>query len=184
MKKIVLIIAGLFITGVIFTSCNNEPSLQEYYVEKQESNSFIALDLPSSIINLKEDVSPETKEVISSIKKLNILAFKLDDSNAEEYNIEYDKVQKILKNEKYNELVKVKHENANIILKYLGSDDAIDEFILFVSDKNKGFALARIIGNNMDPAKMMKLAQNMDDFNADSSAFAGIEGLIKDFDID
>jgi len=184
MKKVILILVGLFITGGIFTSCNNDPSLQEYYVEKQESNNFIVLDLPASIINLKDDVSPETKETISSFKKLNILAFKINSSNSEEYNIESSKVKKILKNKKYNELVRVKYQNANIILKYQGKDDAIDEFIFFASDDSKGFALARIMGDNMNPEKIMKLMQNLDEFNADSSAFYQIGGLLNDFDTD
>jgi Domain of unknown function (DUF4252) len=184
MMKNVILILVIIITGGIFTSCNNDPSLQEYYVEKHESNNFIALDLPASIINLKEDVSPETKETISSFKKLNILAFKLNNSNSEEYKVESNRVKNILKNKKYSELVRVKHQNANIVLKYQGKDDAIDEFIFFASDDSKGFAIARILGNNMNPEKIMKLAQNLDEFNADSTVFNQIGGLLDDFDIE
>jgi len=178
MKKIILIIIGFVFVGGIFSSCKNDKSLQAYYVDKQESNNFIALDLPASLINLKEDVSDETKETISSIKKLNILAFKVNDSNRNEYETEYKEVKEILKNDKYNELVRVNHKNAKIILKYLGNDDAVDEFILFASDDSKGFALARILGNNMDPEKIMKLVKNLDEFDSDQSAFAQIEGLL------
>ncbi len=184
MKKAIIIVVGIFITGVIFISCGNEPSLQEYYVDKQESNNFIVLDLPASIINLKGDLSPETKETISSFKKLNILAFKLNDSNSEEYKTESNEVKQILKNKKYNELVRIKHQNANIILKYQGKDDAIEEFIFFASDDSKGFALARIIGDNMNPEKIMKLVQNLDEFDGDSSVFDQIGGLLGDFDND
>lgn len=180
MKKIILIIIGFVFVEGIFTSCNNGKSLQAYYVDKQESNNFIALDLPASLINLNEDVSEETKETISSIKKLNILAFKLNDSNKNEYESEYKEVKEILKSDKYSELVRVNHKNAKIILKYQGDDDTVDEFILFASDDEKGFALARILGNNMDPEKIMKLIKNLDEFDSDQSAFAQIEDLLRE----
>jgi len=167
-------------TTAFFTSCNGDPSLQEYYVEKQSSSNFISLDVPSSIITLSEDASSETKEAMASIKKLNILAFKLEDANKKEYTVEYDKVKTILKNKKYNELMRMNHNGANIIIKYLGSDEAIEEFILFAADKDKGFALARILGNKMQPEKIMKLAQSINDVDEENPAFAQIEGLFKD----
>ena len=184
MKKVILIIIALVFMGGISTSCSNGQSLQAYYVDKQESNNFIAIDLPASLINLKEDVSLETKDAVSSIKKLNILAFKLNDSNSEEYKAEYKKVKEILKSDRYNELVRVKHKNANIVLKYQGPDDAIDEFILLASDDTKGFAIARILGDNMNPEKIMKLVQNLDKFDSDGTAFAQIEGLMDDFKVE
>ena len=178
MKKVVLIVMSIMILNSLLISCNNEPSLQEYYVEKQESNDFISLDLPSSIITLSDDVTSEMKETMASIKKLNILAFKIDSLNKEEYLVEYKNVKDILKNDKFNELVRMKHKNANIIIKYLGTDEAVDEFILFAADNTKGFALARVLGNKMNPEKIMKLAQNINDVDKDNSAFAQIEDLL------
>ncbi len=177
MKKIIIILIGVVFTGGIVVSCNSNKSLQSYFVEKQESNNFIALDLPASLISLNEDVSEETKETISSIKKLNILAFKLNDLNKNEYRSEFKEVKEILKNDNYNELVRMNHKNANIVLKYQGSDEAINEFVLLISDKTKGFALARITGNKMNPRKIMKLVQNLDEFDKDQSALAQIEAL-------
>jgi len=81
MKKAIFTIMSIMILGSVLISCNSEPSLQEYYVEKQESNNFISLDLPSSIITLNDDVTPEMKETMASIKKLNVLAFKIDSLN-------------------------------------------------------------------------------------------------------
>lgn len=171
----------IFIFGIVFlafTSCNKQPSLQEYYVDKQNSNAFISLDLPASLVSLNDDSANETKEAMASIKKLNILAFKLNDANKEEFTVELVKVKEILKDKKYNELMRINHEGANIVIKYLGSDEAIDEFIVFASDKNKGFALARILGNKMNPDKIMHLFKNIKDIDKNNSAFAQIEGII------
>ena len=180
MKKVVLIVMSIMILSSVI-SCKSEPSLQEYYVDKQESNDFISLDLPSSIITLSDDVTPEMKETMTSIKKLNVLAFKIDSLNKDKYLVEFKKVKEILNNDNFNELVRMKHENANIIIKYLGTDEAVDEFIILVADNKKGFALARVLGDKMNPEKIMKLAQNINDVDKDNSAFAQIEGLINDF---
>ncbi len=143
-KRIISIVSIIFFT-VFLISCNSGQTMQEYYVEKQSNNDFISLDLPASIVNLKEDVSPETKEAMQSVKKLNILAFKINDSNKDKYATEYDQVKKILKDEKYNELIRIKHDNVHIVIKYLGDDEEIDEFIFFASDKDQGFCLGENI---------------------------------------
>lgn len=180
MKKQYLYIIGLVLFMVLFTSCNKASSLQQYYVEKQNNSEFISLDLPASLVNLNEESSTETKEALASIKKLNILAFKINDSNKNDFNNEFKKVKEILNNKKYNELMRVNHEGTNIVIKFLGDDEAIDEIIVLASDKNKGFALARVLGNKMNPQKIVSLFKNINDFDKDNSAFAQIEGLFDD----
>ena len=182
MKRIYISLVSVVITLTVLVSCNSEPSLQKYYVDKQSSDNFISLDLPSSMVTLSNDASSETKETMNSIKKLNILAFKLNDTNKDAFLIEVKKVKAILKNKSYSELIRVKHKDANIIVKFLGDDDAVDEFILFASDNSKGFALARILGNHMDPEKIMKMAKNLKDFDTDSNAFSQFKGLLGDFE--
>ena len=181
MKKAIFTIMSIMILGSVLISCNSEPSLQEYYVEKQESNNFISLDLPSSIITLNDDVTPEMKETMASIKKLNVLAFKIDSLNKDSYSTEYKKVKNILNGNNFNELIRMKHENANIVIKYLGSDEAVNEFIILAADNTKGFALARVLGDKMKPEQIMKLAQNINDVDKSNAAFSQIEGLLSDF---
>jgi len=180
MEKVYLLISVVFLTTVII-SCNSKPSLQEYYVEKQNSSEFISLDLPASIVSLNEDSSDEVKETMETIKKLNILAYKLNDLNKDEYLIEYKKVKNILNNDKYKELIRMNHEGAHVIIKYLGTDEAIDEIIVLASDKKKGFALARVLGDKMNPENMMKLAKNFDDIDKDNTAFSQINELLDEF---
>jgi len=178
MKKVFQIIG--FVGGILIslTACNREQSLQEYIVENQENSNFLSLDIPAGILQLNEDASTEMQETLASLKKLNVIAFKINESNENEYSTELEKVKKILKNDKFTELVRMKHENASIQVKYLGTEDAIDEIILFASEQTKGFAVARILGNKMQPDKMMKLVQNMGQLKKDNSAFSQIEGLL------
>lgn len=166
---------------MVLISCENEQSLQKYYVESEQSDNFISLDIPASIISLKEDVSQETKETLKSLRKLNVLAFKLDEDNNEEFLLENNKIKEILKNKKFKELMRGKHESINFIIKYLGDDDELDEVILYASDKSKGFVVARVLGNGMKPDKIMKLLNDLDNFDKDNPALAQLEGLLGDF---
>jgi ERCC4-related helicase len=176
---------GLMILGLImFTSCDNQKSIQEYYVEKQESNDFIAIDLPASIVDVGENASEETRATLKTIKKLNVLAFQLDDSNKAEYEKEQQEIKSILKNDRYNELMRMRHEGMNIVINYQGSDDAVDEFILFASDETKGFALARVLGDKMEPAKIMKMAEDMKNLDADGAALAELGEIFSDIGVD
>ena len=53
--KAIIKVSAVFLLGMfLFTSCNSEPTIQEYYVKNQEKSDFIALDLPASLIQLGE----------------------------------------------------------------------------------------------------------------------------------
>ncbi len=181
MKKLISIFVSAIFFTILFVSCDSGQSLQKYYVESESSDNFISLNIPASIINLKEDVSEETKETLKSLKKLNVLAFKLDAENEAEFLVENKKIKEILNNKKFKELMRGKHKSINFMIKYLGDDDEIDEVILYASDKSKGFVVARVLGDGMKPDKIMKLLQNMDNLDKDNSAVAQIENLLGGF---
>ncbi len=162
---------GILAMIALFTiSCDDDPSLQKYYVESQESTDFISLDIPASVIQLKEgSTSADATQTLETIKKVNFLGFKLTDKNVTEFTAEKLKVKQILKNPKYQELISMGGGNKSLTVKFLGEDNAIDEVIIFGSDKEQGFALVRVLGSNMDPAKMMQLAQEIKVDGEDSS---------------
>jgi len=160
---------------IVSISCGSEASLQKYYIDSQEDKNFISLDVPASVLKLKEGVAQEDKEALESLKKFNILAFKVDDTNKAQYDTEKQKVKAILKNPKFKELMRAKDKGINFIIKYEGDDELIDEVIVYASDKTKGFALVRVLGDKMDPAKIMKLANNIRE--VDSDGFKQLEGL-------
>lgn len=159
-------------------SCDSNPTLQKYYVDSNENNDFISVDIPASLLSLKnENTSAEVKETLKSIKKVNFLGFQLKDSNKAEFKIEKQKVKEILKNPKYQELFSMGGKQS-VSVKFLGEEDAIDEIIVYGSDKDKGFALVRILGNKMDPSKMMALAEELD-FEGENGSMKQIESFMK-----
>lgn len=186
MNKMIKTLTILFFASLLLVACNKQPTIQEYYVQKQESNNFIAIDLPASLLKVGDEASQETKETMATIKKLNILAFKITEENATEYQTEAAQVKEILKGKKYNELMRMKHKNMNIIINYEGADDAINEFVLFAADNEKGFALARVLGNKMQPEKIMKMAEDFKNIDKEGAgdALSQISELFGDLDMD
>ena len=70
---------------------------------------------------------------------------------------------------------------SNVSVNYLGEEDAIDEVIIFGADNNKGFAVVRVIGENMNPSAILKLTQEikMDGDNAQLKQLGGLLSSIK-----
>ena len=56
MKKLINYIVILAI-AVMSASCGSEASLQKYYIDNQDNKNFLSIDIPASIISLKDDVS-------------------------------------------------------------------------------------------------------------------------------
>ena len=67
--------------------------------------------------------------------------------------------------------------SGNVTVNYLGNEDAIDEVVIFGSDNKRGFALVRVIGENMNPAEIFSLAQEIK-LDGDSQQFKQLEGLL------
>jgi len=167
MKKLTIILASIFL-AFSFTSCNEE-SLQSYLVKSQEKKGYITFDVPASILQIKSDkVSEETKETLSSLKKINIVAMIFND-NSEELLAEKTKIETILKNDDYNSLMRFTEKNIKVNLFYTGSGDTIDEVIAFGYAADKGVGIARILGDKMNPAKIMKM---MNDIKLDSNGIS------------
>jgi hypothetical protein len=62
----------------------SEPTLQKYFVENTENKDFIALDVSPSILNVdKSKLSAEQNGALESFDKMNVLAFKLNETNKE-----------------------------------------------------------------------------------------------------
>jgi hypothetical protein len=40
---------------------------------------------------------------------------------------------------------------------YVGSDEHIDEFVLFANSKDAGFAVVRVLGDDMNPNNILTL---------------------------
>ncbi len=155
------IVKSIALAGaVLLTACSSQQSLQEYYVDNSENPNFITIDVPASILKMDEVNLTETqKEAVESLRKFNLLAFKKDEDNEAEYEVERKKVREILKNDEFVELMKINSQYGKGVIKYLGDEDAIDEVIIFGDSKDKGFALIRVLGKDMNPAHIVQLMQ-------------------------
>lgn len=176
--------ATVFTTAILalltFVSCNSEPSLQKYFVENTDKKDFIAIDVSPSILNLEATkLSAEQKEAVNSFDKMNILAFKANDKNQAEFEIERKKVSAILKDPKYQELMKFGSGKDGASISYVGPDDNIKEFIVFANRKENGFAVVRVLGNNMNPNNIMTLMSVLKESKIDMEQLKPLQQLIK-----
>ncbi|QBZ99016.1 DUF4252 domain-containing protein [Flavobacterium sangjuense] len=171
---------ALLLASILFSSCNSEPTLQKYFVESSEKKDFIALDVSPSIINIdKTKLTAEQKTALGSFDKMNILAFKLDEKNKTQYDAESQKVTQILKNEKYQELMKVGSGKDAASVSFVGDENHINEFILFAKKKENGFAVVRILGNDMNPNNILNMISLIKSSNIDIEQLKPLQGLIK-----
>jgi hypothetical protein len=169
------VLASLFLSG-----CNNEPTLQKYFVEKSDKKDFVTLDVSPSIINMdKSKLTAEQKTALESFDKMNILAFKSDGKNTAEYDIESQKVTKILKGKDYQELMKVGSGKDAASVSFVGDEDHIDEFVFFAKKKENGFAVVRVLGNDMNPNNILNMISLLKSSNIDMDQLKPLQTLMK-----
>jgi hypothetical protein len=163
MKKITLLVVLIFL--VLFaSSCKNEKTLQGYLVNTSGKEGFYTGDLPvSSLLSAKATVSEDVKQTIGSIKKINVAFLIKTAGNTVTYEIEKEKLKNIFKdNNTYNSLMSLKAKGMYVKVYYSGDTDAVDEVIAFGYGNEAGVGVARLLGENMNPAKIIKTINSMD----------------------
>ena len=166
------------LAALVLAGCSSEPTLQKYFVEKTEDKNFVAVDVSPSILNLDPaTLNAEQKAALQSFEKMNILAFK----NAEDstlYKTERAKVKELLKDEKYQELMKFGSAGSSGSLSFVGDSEHIDEFILFMAEKETGFAVVRILGKDMNPTGVMTLMSLLPQANLDQGQLKPLQDIL------
>ncbi|WP_299781444.1 DUF4252 domain-containing protein [uncultured Formosa sp.] len=182
MKSYNYLIAITLCLGLLLTSCNSEPTLQTYIVDHQEAPNFTTVDLPLSVLNLDESkLNEDQKTAYNSIKRLNFLGYKKETTKTDEYQTEKSKVETILNNEAYNELMVINNHGGKFTLKYLGdNDEAINELIVYGNSKDAGFGILRVLGKNMKPSQIMSLAKVLEKGDVDMSKIKDVIGFFKE----
>ena len=172
-------IFGFAIVMSLF-SCNSEPTLQKYFVENTENKNFIALDVSPEILNVdKTKLSIAQTDALKSFDKMNVLAFKLTDKNKAEFEAERAKVDLILKGKKYQQLMKFGSGKEGASISFVGSDDHIDEFVLYANKKENGFAVVRVLGKDMNPTNIMTMLSVLKQSNIDLEQLKPLQELMK-----
>ncbi|MBF4473239.1 MULTISPECIES: DUF4252 domain-containing protein [Flavobacterium] len=178
MKLALYIIALL--SSLLFGSCNSEPSLQKYFVENTENKDFIALDISSDILDVnKAKLTAVQSEALHSFEKINVLAFKLNDKNKSQFEAERAKVNQILKDPKYQQLMKFSSGKQGASVTYVGDDDHINEFVFFANKNDAGFAIVRVLGKDMNPTNIMNMISVLKESKIDLEQLKPLQELIK-----
>jgi len=178
MKKLIKI-AGIA-CALLLMSCNNNGSLQRYFVDHQEDADFVAVDLATSLLDTdKVQFTPEQKEALKSIKKVNFLALPIKESNKSRFTEEKTAINMILNSEKYETLLRFGSNGTKAVLKFQGDEeDHIDEMIVFASNQERGLALVRVLGDDMKPENIAQLMDAIDKGDIDTDVFKNILGEI------
>ncbi|WP_073086049.1 DUF4252 domain-containing protein [Winogradskyella jejuensis] len=176
-KKLVML--ALIITA--FSSCNNGPTLQTYYVDNELKPGFTTFDAPTSLINVdKVELTEQQERAYKSVDKLNALIFQIDENNKEQYKVELEKIKTILKNPKYEELMRGGNTaDGKFIVKFLGDVESIDELIVLGNANDKGFAVIRILGDDMNANDLLSLRTALDKANFESTDLNGLTDFFK-----
>tara|TARA_B110000211_G_C13853337_1_gene453187 strand:- start:59 stop:595 length:537 start_codon:yes stop_codon:yes gene_type:complete len=176
MKKIATMFSLAFL--VFFTiACENEKSLQSYLVESTRKEGFFTGDLPvSSLISVKSDVSREIKETMKSIKKINVAFLKKTDDNIAAYEAEKAILKNIFKSNNYKSLGSVKAKGMNVKVYYTGDTSSLDEVIVFGYSGEAGVGIARLLGDKMNPVKVLEM---MNSVNLDGSSLDSFGNIFK-----
>lgn len=148
----------LSLVVLVFISCGEEKqSLQKYFVKSAEKKEFMTLDVSSSILNIdQKKLTSSEKQALDSFDKVNILAYKKEGKSEGEYNKEVSEVKEILKDTAFEPLIKLNGKGHNASIMLVGDDKEIDELILFGNQKELGFTVVRVLGNNMKPEQAME----------------------------
>ncbi len=171
---------ALVLAVLALTSCSDK-SLQKYLVEKQDDDKFVKMDIAASLLEgVNSDFTPEQREILKTIKKVNVVAYPIKDGDTADYLKERQELKNILDQEKYKELTRIKSNDWDATLKYTGEEDAIDEVIVFASDQRKGFAVFRLLGENMRPDQMLQLMKSAEKGDLDVSQLNGFGKIFKD----
>ena len=176
-KKLIMMV----VLVAAFYSCNQNPSLQVYFVDNELKPGFTSVDIPASLLNIEQtNLTEEQKEAYKSIDKLNMLAFVVSDSNKAEYEVELNKVREILKDPKYQELMRGgNNTDGKFVIKFIGEEDKIDELIVFGNANDKGFAIIRVLGDAMSAQKVVQLYSAIDTANINESQVSQFADFFK-----
>ena len=67
-------------------------------------------------------------------------------------------------------------------LKFTGDEEAVDEFIVYASDNERGFAIFRLIGDDMEPDSLIKLLTSIDKGDVEVSQLKMVGDMFSGFE--
>jgi hypothetical protein len=105
--------------------------------------------------------------------------FKVNSKNEDQLGTERAKIDIILEDSKYKKLIKYGSGKQSAFISYVGSDEHIEEFVLFANRKEKGFAVVRVLGKDMSPTNIMTILSVLKESEIDLEQLKPLQQLIK-----
>ena len=110
---------------------------------------------------------------------MNILVFKCNDKNQAKFEVERSKVNDILKDEKYQQLIKFGSGKDGASVSFVGDDEHINEFVVYANKKENGFAIVRVLGKDMNPTSIMNVISILKASNIDMKQLKSLQEMMK-----
>ncbi len=130
MKKIQFLIIFLF-AGISLMAQNN--AVDKYFSKYMDNDDFTVVSVSGKMLSMisEDDNDPETDNILSSLKGINILTTEKNASNF------YGEAKSKLYDSGYEELMKVKDKDSNVLFMVRGSDGKkVKELILLVGESD------------------------------------------------
>jgi len=176
-------IKNLFVVVILafaLVSCKNEGSIQTYFVDHQDLPEFKMIDLSAKMIDFsKVDFTDDQRETFNSLEKINFLGYLINDGDMESYKKELADAKRVFLNKNHNELMEFSSNGIKFRISTLGDDEEVDEFLALVSSNETGFGIVRILGDKMNPEKMVKLVDELQNADIAEDQFQDIMGFFK-----
>lgn len=167
--------------ALLMVGCQSEPSMQKYFVAHQQKPGFSVFDVSSSIINTeKAQLTAEQKRVLGTFKKLNVLFYKVDPKNPQALYKEQEQVQQILKDTiHYQPLIKFGSGKDGGSIRLVGTEDQVDELVLYGCNKDGGLAIIRVLGEKMNPADALTFLSVLQSSEVNLQQLEPLKGILK-----
>ena len=172
-----ILVLGLCTTIV---GCNQTPSLEKYFVTNSEKPNFVSIDMAPSMLDTKKlNLTPDQQLAMKGFDKMNVLIFKKTDKNIAEFDSERKVLNEILKNDKYQDLIRFSIGKQGATLSYVGNDNKVSEIIVSGNKTDVGLAVVRITGKDMNPNNILKMVSVLQNQNMDFKVFQPIFDALK-----
>ena len=161
MKRFTLLVLA---TAIFVMSCQPAMTLQRYFIKSQENTDFTLIEIPASLLGASlEGLTPEQTATFSSLRKVSVLMYR-NANNKEFIANQQTLINSFLKSDGFEALVSARMKGeaqASILIR--GAVDQIDEAVFFGFAEGEGFVLARILGEQMNPAAFLQLADSLEE---------------------
>lgn len=180
MKQFIKITGILLVVLIGMSSCESNKSVQQYLLEKQSSSDFVSITLPASLLNIALDsLGSEEREAVNSLKKLNVLVYHAPNGDQQVFEKEQAEINTVLKNSKYEDLMRAQTQMGSGRIMILGSEAKIDEFLAYGTDLKSNFILIRVLGDHMNPKHIKPFIAALQESNVNEDELLGLLSSLK-----